>query len=288
MKIHMNLRIQTIIVFCLFVLSTADEDYENKLTKLWSLSSASNSDGSAVVNVTSTSIVIQPTSFSNGQIPQRQARISKYAFKPRSIPLMRSDQPSQVEKNVYYSQDNVNNYKKETLFPGNYFPIAKENSNKNLTQDISYKSVNEEPFHPKAIPLIRSQEFQRRSLDVDEEPIIEKPEGFSEAVASRRSLSYALGLEDSSDEVEEEEDDEDDLLEDGTVRKKGVKLKKKKFKKTKLKKYVLPLLLAYKMKYFALVPVMIGGLVLLIGATGLAGFFFALFAAVMGLQKGGY
>lgn len=51
---------------------------------------------------------------------------------------------------------------------------------------------------------------------------------------------------------------------------------------------MLPLLLAYKLKYFALVPVMIGGLVLLVGATGLAGFFFALFAAVMGLQKGGY
>lgn len=51
---------------------------------------------------------------------------------------------------------------------------------------------------------------------------------------------------------------------------------------------MLPLLLAYKMKYFALVPVMIAGLVLLIGATGLAGFFFALFAAVMGLQKGSY
>lgn len=51
---------------------------------------------------------------------------------------------------------------------------------------------------------------------------------------------------------------------------------------------MLPLLLAYKLKYFALVPLLVGGLVLLVGATGLAGFFFALFAAVMGLQKGGY
>lgn len=65
-------------------------------------------------------------------------------------------------------------------------------------------------------------------------------------------------------------------------------IKKKKIKPKKLKKYMLPLLLAYKMKYFALVPVMISGLVLLVGATGLAGFFFALFAAVMGLQKGSY
>lgn len=46
--------------------------------------------------------------------------------------------------------------------------------------------------------------------------------------------------------------------------------------------------MAYKLKYFALVPLLIGGLVLLVGATGLAGFFFALFAAVMTLQKGGY
>ncbi|XP_026754404.2 uncharacterized protein LOC113514514 [Galleria mellonella] len=285
MEIHMKLPFQTIVVFCFVILSSAKEDYENKLTKLWSLSSASNRDGSAIVNVTSASIVIQPTSYSSNQVPQRQSRITKYAFKPRAIPLRRSEQPSQVERSVYYSQDNVNKYKTETLFPGNYFPIAQEKSNKNLTQDFPYKPLDSEPFHPKAIPLIRSQEFQRRSLDVDEEPIIEKPEGFSEATASRRSLSYVLGLGDSA-EIEEEDEDEDDILEDEAERKKGVK--KPKYKKKKLKKYVLPLLLAYKMKYFALVPVMIGGLILLIGATGLAGFFFALFAAVMGLQKGGY
>lgn len=58
-----------------------------------------------------------------------------------------------------------------------------------------------------------------------------------------------------------------------------------KFKvKKKLKKFMLPLLLAYKLKFFTLIPVMIGGLLLLTGATGLAGFFFALFAAVMGLR----
>lgn len=49
---------------------------------------------------------------------------------------------------------------------------------------------------------------------------------------------------------------------------------------------MLPLLLAYKLKFFAMIPLMMGGLVLLVGATGMAGFFFALFAAVMGLQKG--
>ncbi|XP_060529312.1 uncharacterized protein LOC132703828 isoform X2 [Cylas formicarius] len=62
--------------------------------------------------------------------------------------------------------------------------------------------------------------------------------------------------------------------------------KNKKVKK-KIKRYMLPLLMAYKLKFFTLIPVLIGGLVLLTGATGLAGFFFALFAAVMGLKSGG-
>jgi len=56
--------------------------------------------------------------------------------------------------------------------------------------------------------------------------------------------------------------------------------------KKKMKKYMLPLLIAYKLKFFTLIPVLIGGLILLTGATGLAGFFFALFAAVMGLKSG--
>lgn len=98
---------------------------------------------------------------------------------------------------------------------------------------------------------------------------------------------------------DDDEDEEDEFEDDGEFEEEDVgsikgqeevrnKNKKKKLKPKKLKKYMLPLLLAYKMKYFALVPVMIAGLILLIGATGLAGFFFALFAAVMGLQKGGY
>lgn len=56
--------------------------------------------------------------------------------------------------------------------------------------------------------------------------------------------------------------------------------------KKKFKRFLLPLLLAYKLKFFTLIPVLIGGLILLTGATGLAGFFFALFAAVMGLKSG--
>lgn len=63
------------------------------------------------------------------------------------------------------------------------------------------------------------------------------------------------------------------------------KLKKKKHKiKKKFKKFMLPLLIAYKLKFFALIPILIGGLVLLVGSTGMAGFFFALFAAVISLK----
>ncbi|KOB71492.1 Uncharacterized protein OBRU01_14130 [Operophtera brumata] len=196
---------QCVTLFFCLVLVSADE-YDNKLTKLWSVSRASR-DGS-VFNVTSASIVIQPSSYANER-PSRAAKLLQpYAFKPRAVPIpIRREEP-QVEKNVYYT-DEAKKYKSEILFPGNYYSISKEKN-----------------------------------------------------------------------------------LEDGEKESKGginQKIKRKtKLKPKKLKKYMLPLLLAYKLKYFALVPVMIGGLILLVGATGMAGFFFALFAAVMGLQKGGY
>lgn len=47
---------------------------------------------------------------------------------------------------------------------------------------------------------------------------------------------------------------------------------------------MLPLLLAYKLKFFTLIPLLIAMKVLLAGSTGMAGFFFALFAAVMTLK----
>lgn len=181
--------LQTLLVLCTVVYSSADEDYENKLTKLWSVSGSSNSDGSAVLNVTSASIVIQPSAYEyNSNDASRNARDSrqghKYAFKPRAIPLRR-EQPSQVERSVYYAPDEK--YKSEVLFPGNYVPIAKEKSNENLTKDSVY-TPRSSGFHPKAIPLLRSEQFQKRSL-VDSEPVIKKPEGFSEQTASRRSIS---------------------------------------------------------------------------------------------------
>ncbi|BES96523.1 Hypothetical protein NTJ_09334 [Nesidiocoris tenuis] len=65
---------------------------------------------------------------------------------------------------------------------------------------------------------------------------------------------------------------------------KGVKKYKIKGLK-KLRKYMLPLLLAYKLKFFTLVPLLLGGLVLIVASTGFAGFFFALFAVGVGLKK---
>ncbi|KAH8326147.1 hypothetical protein KR067_002545 [Drosophila pandora] len=66
-----------------------------------------------------------------------------------------------------------------------------------------------------------------------------------------------------------------------TVEWEGRKLKKL---KKKIQKLLLPLLIAYKLKFLTLIPVLIGGLTLLVGTTGLAGFFFALFTAVMSLK----
>lgn len=192
---QMRFRCQVVLVICLLGLSRAADEHKNKLTKLWSLSGTAARDGSAVVNVTSASILIQPTSYSSDKAPARTSRESKlpytykkYAFKPRAIPLTRTEQP-QVERNVYYSQDNANKYKSEVLFPGNYFPIAKEKS-ENATEE--FNPLQGGPFHPKLIPLMRGQDFQRRSLDVEDDPIIDKPDGFTEAVASRRSISGKL------------------------------------------------------------------------------------------------
>jgi hypothetical protein len=62
--------------------------------------------------------------------------------------------------------------------------------------------------------------------------------------------------------------------------------KKEKFKiKKKYKKFLLPLLIAYKLKFFVLIPVMISGMLLLLKTAGMAGFFFALFISVVGLKK---
>uniref|UniRef100_A0A146KVD0 Uncharacterized protein n=1 Tax=Lygus hesperus TaxID=30085 RepID=A0A146KVD0_LYGHE len=81
------------------------------------------------------------------------------------------------------------------------------------------------------------------------------------------------------------EDDDDALIVNQKGHKgKGVKKYKIKGLK-KLRKYMLPLLLAYKLKFFTLVPLLLGGLILIVASTGFAGFFFALFAVGVGLKK---
>lgn len=55
-------------------------------------------------------------------------------------------------------------------------------------------------------------------------------------------------------------------------------------KKRKMDRTMMALLMAYKLKFVALIPTLVGGLILLKATALLAGFFFALFAAVLGLK----
>ncbi|XP_025269714.1 uncharacterized protein LOC112639549 [Camponotus floridanus] len=55
-------------------------------------------------------------------------------------------------------------------------------------------------------------------------------------------------------------------------------------RRRRMDRTMLALLMAYKLKFIALIPAILGGLFLLKGTTLLAGFFFALFAAVLGLK----
>ncbi|KAI4491642.1 hypothetical protein M0804_003034 [Polistes exclamans] len=58
----------------------------------------------------------------------------------------------------------------------------------------------------------------------------------------------------------------------------------KRKKRRRRNRALMALLLAYKMKFMALIPTLLGGFILLIGKALLAGFFFALFAAVLSLK----
>ncbi|XP_017891503.1 uncharacterized protein LOC108631846 [Ceratina calcarata] len=55
-------------------------------------------------------------------------------------------------------------------------------------------------------------------------------------------------------------------------------------RKRKMDRTMMALLMAYKLKFVALIPTLVGGLILLKATALLAGFFFALFAAVLGLK----
>lgn len=60
-----------------------------------------------------------------------------------------------------------------------------------------------------------------------------------------------------------------------------------KIKKHKLKKWLLPLLVGYKLKFMTLVPLLFATLALLVASAGFAGFFFAMFTAALTLPKSG-
>ncbi|XP_043472577.1 uncharacterized protein LOC122505163 [Leptopilina heterotoma] len=84
-------------------------------------------------------------------------------------------------------------------------------------------------------------------------------------------------------------DDANDAIDDAESAFKNVQLYVKKAveprKRNKHNNKMLALLMAYKMKLMALVPILVGGVILLTSTTALAGFFFALFAAVLGLRS---
>lgn len=187
----MRLKCQTIVVLCYAVLSTADQEFSNKVTKVWNLSSAPKGDNGADENASSAAKVI--LSSNNNPDLERMPKISQnfkpYAFRPRTVASKKPEQPPQ-EKSVYYTQDNK--YKTEILFPGNYFPIPKQKS-VDSARGSSYNPLGGGPFEPKVIPLIRDQSFKKRSLDVDVQPVEDDSEqnmeSKSELEASRRSLS---------------------------------------------------------------------------------------------------
>lgn len=187
----MRLKCQTIVLLCYAVLSIADQEFNNKVTKAWNLSGDSKEDNVAVDNETSSSKVM--ISGNNNADVIRMPKISQnfkpYAFRPRVVTLKKPEQPPQ-EKSVYYTQDNK--YKTEILFPGNYFPIPKQKS-VDSARGSSYNPLNGGPFEPKAIPLIRDQSFKKRSLDVGVQPVEDDSEQTQEnksiLEASRRSLS---------------------------------------------------------------------------------------------------
>ncbi|KAH8402762.1 hypothetical protein KR215_010279, partial [Drosophila sulfurigaster] len=136
-------------------------------------------------------------------------------------------------------------------------------------------------------------------LDIDNylapfEQAVLKVRNFCDTLRSLISVDSDMESENTEDEEDEENKEEQGAASISATSKEvqgrnsrlaatyqGRKLKKL---KKKIQKLLLPLLFAYKLKFLTLIPVLIGGLTLLVGTTGLAGFFFALFTAVMSLK----
>ncbi|XP_075210474.1 uncharacterized protein LOC142317809 [Lycorma delicatula] len=166
------------------------------------------------------------------------------------------------------------------------------------TKVITLNSTSVKPGSTHLKPSLRREDEDSDEDEDDEEEDDEDEEDDDDDEES----GFESGLEDSEEDEDnavdstdegEKDDDSDEADEnDGEPPRKRKHDKKKKKKKgykskhlKKLKKYMFPLLLAYKLKFFTLIPLMLGGLVLIVGSTGFAGFFFALFAIGLSLQK---
>ncbi|XP_014475674.1 PREDICTED: uncharacterized protein LOC106744994 [Dinoponera quadriceps] len=120
----------------------------------------------------------------------------------------------------------------------------------------------------------------------------EKRHEEDDVVAGRRVLRYTpvnvtsespLPLTSSSDNDAKDKLAQVDL-EDGHSKTEVKERDRPRNRKRRMDRTMMALLMAYKLKFIALIPTMIGGLILLKGTTLLAGFFFALFATVLGLK----
>ncbi|XP_058056016.1 uncharacterized protein LOC131207420 [Anopheles bellator] len=154
------------------------------------------------------------------------------------------------------------------------------------------QQIDAPPPPPPPPPPAKQPPVQKRTTNVTG-----LAELFQSAEKSRGIENFFWKYFVDSDVSASIEDDDDDgttdvldaegnmLYEDGGLDL-SAEARKKKFQiKKKYKKFLIPLLLAYKIKFLALVPAIIGGLILLVKSAGLAGFFFALFTAVVSLKK---
>ncbi|XP_052133180.1 uncharacterized protein LOC127752299 [Frankliniella occidentalis] len=100
------------------------------------------------------------------------------------------------------------------------------------------------------------------------------------ALAARRKQSKKDDDDEGGGFFDDDDDDEDDAKDPKQAGTKTFKIKKH-----KLKKWLLPLLVGYKLKFMTLVPLLFATLALLVASAGFAGFFFAMFTAALTLGK---
>ncbi|XP_046485276.1 uncharacterized protein [Neodiprion pinetum] len=115
----------------------------------------------------------------------------------------------------------------------------------------------------------------RLSYTPDEEDISDSMVGNHIQKGSERSLQVLTSTRKNSKQPSK------NLHSDGSTSSEKVVSRRR---KDKMDDFMMPLLVAYKMKFAALIPILMGGMSLLVSTTALAGFFFSLFAAVLGLK----